>query len=34
MPITKFFSWVRDNRDRETDDLMQQIDHSFINVRG
>jgi hypothetical protein len=28
------FSWVRDNRDQDIDDLMQQIDHLFINVRG
>jgi SRSO17 transposase len=32
--VYKVFSWVRDNRDRDIDDLMQQIDHLFINVRG
>ena len=32
--VYNLFSWVRDNRDRDIDDLMQQIDHFFINVRG
>jgi hypothetical protein len=32
--VYNVFSWVRDNRDRDIDDLMQQIDHLFINVRG
>ena len=32
--VYNVFSWVRGNRDRDIDDLMQQIDHLFINVRG
>ncbi|MEF8775835.1 MAG: IS701 family transposase, partial [Haloarculaceae archaeon] len=32
--VYNLFSWVRDNREREIADLMDKIDHLFINVRG
>jgi transposase InsO family protein len=32
--VYNLFSWVRDHRNRDIDDLMQQIDHLFVNVRG
>ena len=32
--VYNLLSWVRDNDDQEVDDLMQEINHLFINVRG
>ncbi|MBB6090955.1 hypothetical protein HNR49_002341 [Halobacterium salinarum] len=31
--IYTLFSWVRGNRTRDRDKLMEQINHSFVNVR-
>ena len=32
--VYNLFAWVRENRDRDMDDLMDKIEHLFINVRG
>ena len=32
--VYNLFVWVRENRDRDMDDLMAKIEHLFINVRG
>lgn len=32
--VYNLLSWVRDNEDQEVDDLMQEINHLFINVQN
>ena len=32
--VYNLFAWVRENRDRDMNDLMAEIEHLFINVRG